>query len=110
MKPERELDALIAEKAMELNTHWLGDGVEVNILSIGESGVEVPCFSTDIAAAWEVVEKLTGDVFQLSWVIEGDGNRPVGVSFWAGDTFYTAEAATAPYAICLAALKVIEND
>lgn len=109
MKPGRELDALVAEKVMgltssEVEIHrqfWL-DGCFSNL----------PHYSTDIAAAWEVVEKLTSKKqphFQLSlcdsytenpkWCAEFDLDRPF--------KRVIAKAETAPHAICLAALKAV---
>lgn len=70
-------------------------------------------YSTDIAAAWEIVaeldkrglfltmerhgERLSGDEFFMRWAC----------GFWPGTT-YLQEAMTAPHAICLAALKTVE--
>ena len=115
MKAGRELDALIAEKVMGLNPHWLGDGIEVNILSIGESGIEVPRFSTDIAAAWEVVEKLEGDGWGHRHLVHSPGAEHPGVSWMfmkpgQGDQSMTTVEIVGeiPYIICLAALKAVE--
>lgn len=96
MQPGRELDALVAEKVMGLtNFYWLsgerfyGPEYQHNRLSD---------YSTDISAAWEVVDKI-GSVKVLGPTIQGEwyssvlGNRKVGV--WAK---------TAPEAICKAAL------
>lgn len=61
MKAGRELDALVAEKVMgrnltlekELTEHemWLSQ-------LMPEIIIHIPHYSTDIAAAWEVVEKV----------------------------------------------------
>jgi len=69
----------------------------------------VPPFSTYIAAAWTVVEKL-----DRHFELERD-NAPVGSSTgvnWVA-TFalgHWAEAETAPEAICRAALKTVEAE
>lgn len=73
MEAGREMDALVAEKVMKLSVDrvWY-DGPYPNRKGVGEftpmygrrqeSGFpahDVPNYSTDIAAAWQVVEKLT---------------------------------------------------
>ena len=63
-------------------------------------------YSTDIAAAWEVVEYMRAKdewAFTLGTDTDGDWDA----TFWEGDTFHDATADTAPHAICLAALKAI---
>ncbi len=80
----RDLDALVAEKVM------------------GETCLfTAPAYSTDIAAAWQVVDKLHA----LSFYLE------VGSAGWmarfANISATEASAATAPLAICLAALKAV---
>src|SRR5690606_20607824 len=52
MKPGRELDALVADKVMGYTTH--GQFREKNGVR-----VMIDRYSADIAAAWEVVERLT---------------------------------------------------
>jgi hypothetical protein len=69
-----------------------------------------PRYSTDIAAAWEVVEKLTADhefrfqadyygpfVQFIRYAEDKNGDHPD----------YSSSADTAPHAICLAALKAV---
>lgn len=140
LEPGPELDALVAEKVMgwehvikEDREYYLGDttpgfsgrntywvkGYSSFGVQIGEC-VLLPKFSTSIAAAWEVVEKLR------TW---DDGYRIgayVGVEVWSPDRetetccevniewhapAHVAEAgaieATAPHAICLAALRAV---
>jgi hypothetical protein len=127
-KPGRELDALVAEKVMgwiwvkrtDLNrtpehpgfTPWTR---YLTNLPLAEWQVptdeslpidypfSLPEYSTDIAAAWEAVEKLL-NLFQgvyrrdATWIACFDnGNRQY------------AYADTAPHAICLAALKTIDD-
>lgn len=111
MKPGRELDALVAEKVMGwkvLRHKDFPDHPDVDFTK--EHGVlmRTPHFSTDIAAAWEVVGKLEkSHDFELihliyhgmgdarGWFIKLDGNR---VGF---------PQETAPHAICLSALKAV---
>lgn len=87
----RELDALVAEKVMGIGK-----------LEFDAYYGPQHRYSTDIAAAWEVVEKLakplkvvwTGKV----WVCEVFGEP------------CSQEAGTAPLAICRAALKVMDME
>ncbi len=120
LKPGRELDALVAEKVMGLKIVvkvW-GTGKKYRSFSVGEPDYiyssdrpegelinSVPRYSTDIAAAWEVVEKL-GQHFQL---FSPTDNRPSWEARFRDGRFklVTAEAATGPHAICLAALKAV---
>lgn len=69
---------------------------------------ELPRFSTDISAAWQVVDKLRSQGRFMSIAILGDG---VHVSLdggagggWHGGTY---REETAPLAICRAALKAV---
>lgn len=119
---DRELDALVAEKVMgwectikmnelgEEYTEW-SNGKGGHLSDWGELRMTdvAPKYSTDIAAAWEVVEKLdllvptrflVRDVD--GWVVanyDEDLRREDGIV-----------ADTAPRAICLAALKVVGVD
>lgn len=102
MKPGQELDALVAEKIMEIPL------IEEDSC---ENWIKVvpPPYSTDIAAAWEVVEELQRQDwcfildnmkgFLGNWQAHFERNR------WVE----TAESTSAPHAICLAALKVIKK-
>ena len=100
LKPGPEFDALVVEKVMGWNQQSLKR--------------PAPEFSTDIAAAWEVVEKLS-----KQWWVQID-QRGVG---WFCDLTKrgvdehlpnadrpVVYAETAPHAICLAALKVAGVD
>lgn len=67
-----------------------------------------PDYSTDIAAAWEVVEEVWVDArFNLEWHrgtwVAGEYDHHEGVFV------YEAEADTAPLAICRAALKAVRS-
>lgn len=110
MKPGRELDALIAEKVFGLpqstwrdgEDHRDEDGVGVVVL-----GVRPDPYSTDIAAAWTVVEKL--DLLRNhSFERSPDGLYEIGV-LYSDDGYWEVygSAPTAPHAICLAALKAV---
>lgn len=122
MKAGRELDAVVAEKVMGwkrvvVPKDYDGLNAGVTLLSPTATAIEwapkgayqlwhfCPLYSTDIAAAWRVVEKL------IEPTIERHGSR------WSvtclreapQDTrWIEVDADTAPLAICLAALKAVD--
>ena len=126
----RELDAAIAEKVMGCRliystdpdlrkkmdpACWCGDapwggihgrGGIHSAAYIGRGLREIARYSTDIAAAWEVVEKV---IYPHGWYLvpmpETDGK---GWGVFRGDDWYeVAIGDSAPHAICLAALKAV---
>lgn len=108
----RELDALVAEKVMGLLATTGGSGAKTNYYARSSEVApweNTPHYSTDIAAAWLVVEAMAGRDMQLSLDMFG------GDPWWAefADRQYVkgaqATATTAPHAICLAALKAMEH-
>ena len=114
----RELDELIAEKIMgdkQNNVDWYWwNGTNLDKAAGVYAG---PFFSTDIAAAWQVVEKLFSKC-DLSCKVVFIQDGQVGIKFFtslAGDNIWTVErevlstvvADTLPFAICLAALKAV---
>lgn len=105
MKPGRELDALIAEKVMGFDPNST-DSLRT-LLYHSYPGGHFPCYSTNIACAWEVVEKMSprDDKFEISKYKNG--------LYEATFRYFEAEwseAETAPHAICLAALKAVGID
>jgi hypothetical protein len=114
----RDLDRLVAEKVMggfsgvgDIQVYTVGD-----VQYIGEEEeivVGLPRYSTDIAAAWEVLDKLGPEwwpevgrmMYGEEWYCEicRGGPTPADV----GPPFRVV-APTAPLAICLAALKAVE--
>lgn len=107
MKPGRELDALVARDVMG----WEVRGPHSGPWVILRGYPEYPHLtdktwrpSTDIADAWEVVEKLA------------DGTRTVHVwkprnYGWGCSIGHShGEAYTAPHAICLAALRAVGHE
>lgn len=103
MKAGRELDALVAEKVMGL---MMIDGKEKYPCDSSSKGyilTDPEPYSTDIAAAWLVVEKLR-DTLHVNWDICSDST-----SWWAkiGNLETLKAADSAPLAICLAALKAV---
>jgi hypothetical protein len=118
MTAGRELDALIAERVMghvlkspvyatpDYVLEW--DGPPGNGTSRAR---ELPHYSTEITAAWEVVEKLDAQKHFLEIERRGD-RREDGDYFmrWAcglWPSYVEAEAETVPLAICRAALKAV---
>ncbi len=107
MKPGRELDALIAEKVMKLRVEPCRSIMEPMVLANATGHFEsyIPHYSTSIADAWSVVEKLIaegGDV-ELICRDEGDPRR-----WWECHLRdFSIEKETVPHAICLAALKAM---
>jgi hypothetical protein len=122
----RELDALVAEKVMGLRRvteyseefaypHYPGDFVNSDghrvFSSFDEPTHQLPKYSSDISAAWEVVEKFIK--FNPFWE-ENDSlwfdlspTKPPGWYCNFGDSSTSVYADTAPLAICLAALKAV---
>jgi len=105
----RELDALVAEKVMGVEVSQ-PDGSSSGYLHIREWGEELPRYSSDIAAAWSVVEKLRGeegfaiDLTSVGSPTSWDWNVHIEhptdeAGYWLGT------AKEAPRAICLAALR-----
>ena len=123
LKAGRERDALVARHVMGWSRSndglggawWYDERGNKTIYGGGSSGQSTykefrP--STDIAAAWEVVEKMrimVSPTLLNRWIagvlkgVTGDGKR-----YYFDGT--TAEADTAPLAICLAALKAVGYD
>ena len=114
VKPGRELDALVAEKVMGLRFVWRSQltdhyGYNAGVWTIPtkwgtmDLTEEPPRYSTDIAAAWEVVEKMREDGFLVALY------RSAGA--WIADTNPGyGKSDTAPHAICLAALRAVGED
>jgi len=107
----RELDALVADKVMQ-------QYVDTGVMYMAPcpdtdccDGVPVPEYSTDLTAAWTVVERLKYFVLrrnQDSWTVEyRDCGNPMD-HFVVDKCCASVTADTAPLAICLAALKAVE--
>lgn len=117
----RALDALVAEKVMgakPVKTVW-GKEKQYSCWSLGEpdwyddQGASelfnpLPSYSTDIAAAWEVVAALQA-TRHVHISDTDDGSRWV-CEFIYGGPNALAEGSTLPEAICLAALKAVGRD
>lgn len=131
MNPRLDLNTLIAEKIMGWKKmtfiptirglDWMWSHKEGCLANDAQT---VPLYTTDISAAWEVVEKLktvNPDIYHLSRALKLYLHyQGTGYGWWAefelendhaGDdqTCWHAQAPTAPLAICLAALKTTEK-
>lgn len=119
MIPGRELDALVAK-------HIFPDKfIKGTTYSFpGEIKWEYPPYSTDISAAWEVVEKATSDHW-ISLTMTCRPRQADAGDCWKGNDRYWVEithggqgaypgpiirANSVPHAICIAALIVYDND
>jgi hypothetical protein len=101
VKAGRELDALVAEKVMGYKTAPIPDGETAN----------PPNFSTDITAAWQVVEKMRERGYRLglrTWVRSAEGEAvfvdPKRERASEGNGAFDASV---PLAICIAALRAV---
>jgi len=134
MEAGREMDRLIADRIFNLDTYkkWIYvdrfDHFDcfLDDARYDENGQwdyaflqngsfrRVPSYSTDIAAAWQVVEKIK-DVFRKQKPDWDFAIVETGENHWlAGWLQYesfelSGEGKTAPLAICRAALKVVMN-
>lgn len=115
-----ELDALVAEHVMGYRNvvMWRGPMAVID----GAFPVRVSPYSTTIASAWEVVERMVaqadsergvfmGPCFKPSWQYLTNQGYPLRLTCWyvrveLGECHRTICAETAPLAICLAALRV----
>lgn len=119
MKPGRELDALVAEKVMGIKTEYYSGCLVEKVSAHFEQRVYpldylIPEYSTDISAAWKVVERIEKRfVLQKVFLPHSDqpsfsahfSNEKV-IDFWREGSV----APTASHAICLAALKTIGTE
>ena len=122
----REIDLLVAKKVTGCyvrKQHWEdlyalhvpGVIIKADYLSREDAWTGVPHYSTDIAAAWEVVQHLKdrdGSPHYLWLSYQGDSiltktNSSHWLCAFSSPEKFRAEADTAPMAICLAALKAV---
>lgn len=130
----RELDALVAERVFGLRVeilpapehgHQHGKNVPMEPQSCdpppGMLGAwaamywVIPRYSTDISAAWEVLERMRErgewvlNVMADGYEIDNHNAEAIPLKGWTWDDEWIAERAdTAPLCICRAALKAIE--
>jgi hypothetical protein len=117
MNAGKKLDALIAEKVMGCKVVRYNDAVTSAGCECAdaahtqdENTDELKDYSTDIAAAWLVVEKLD---LLMQYALTRNRDCAPGYAIFedtqAGDGQTIAEASTVPLVICLAALKLQEE-
>jgi hypothetical protein len=119
MPAGKEMDILVAEKVMGLCAHdWKlipndDDGVcricqkchlEFWGLRPPVYGAHYGSYSTDITAAWEVLEKMGS--YKLRTVHTSEETKHEA-TFWRGMMGFPVKAETAPLAICRSALLAI---
>jgi hypothetical protein len=114
MEAGRELDQLIATKVMKHTVFSISPIVLIGLQEANENGAtrDLAHYSTDISAAWEVVEKFQKEAWKVTVSNLGDRSK-----FENDDYIFDrwicrvgtnrAKADTAPLAICLAALKAV---
>jgi hypothetical protein len=121
MQPGRELDALVAEKVMGWAELWTDSKNYMAYppceqkFTIGEAERHpVWPYSTDIAAAWEVVEKIKHMNLYIATHVPADGRITCIVDDDINGELtcdevkeYQVVADTAPEAICKAALLAV---
>lgn len=114
MTPEqlRKIDALVAEHTFEMTyserwlTWWADDPSGMPGWRDGEVIWEkLPHYSTDIAAAWEVLEKMKSSVALIELTESEYAKARASFLPFSGDAVI-ADENEMPLAICLAALKV----
>lgn len=129
MNPGHELDVLVAERVLGCkpqrglgapNTFWCGckpSNPAHEDMDDRSSG-EIPCYSTRIAAAWTVVEKLQAEGFHFHVYCPPPPGTPepapdLGKAYYfaqferyEGALAARASADSAPLAICKAALHL----
>ena len=109
-KSEREIDALIAEHVMEIDgvvLHTNGYAVFRTRADDRVTGewFAIRHYSTQMSAAWEVVEKLESR--GAHFLLKKTGQK--GTNTWCAEfePGKSVSAETAPLAICLCALKSV---
>jgi hypothetical protein len=122
MDAGRELDALVAEKVMKLKNRFRKDSLRTEkCLTVrqveqnkkpwninGKWKEFPPQYSTDISAAWEVVEELKGDYwFSFYYTVEGKWETMFNAHFPRQNPSFDAESDLASHSVCLAALKAV---
>jgi hypothetical protein len=118
LKAGRELDAVVAEDVFGLvrctagYAHGPRGYPNTTCYALPESpdqGGELRCYSTEIAAAWEVVEKCLATFPDHERQAGVDAFEHRGALLWRITlrSGTGADAETAPLAICLAALEAV---
>lgn len=112
MKPGRELDALVAEQVFDDHVEKRFGSEDTWYINNPMPLRSLPHYSTSIADAWLVVEKMTKAAWLPHIWVPHEPQLLYRVELvydWAGESSKRAfsEADTAPHAICLAALRAV---
>jgi hypothetical protein len=99
MNAGRELDALVAEKVMGADVVVRDGRAYIN----GNPYDRLPNYSTDIAHAWQIVERMADWRVVIERVPSGEWE----VMFDTRRVFENVKADTLPLAICRAALAAV---
>lgn len=99
MEAGRDLDALIGEKLFGRKSDYFKYAWGT-CLCFEDNRSDVPHYSTDIKAAWEVIDNFRDDNFSIQE--NGTHWKVYFGTQWAGSE-------SAPHAICLAALRFIDD-
>lgn len=102
MKAGRELDSRVAEDVIGLRDLRMVVSMGKERL-IDSTGDEVPCYSTDIGAAFEVVDIIRAKRKDLIFVLQLETNEWRARLDTADFTVESRWSSTAPEAICIAA-------
>lgn len=130
MNPGRELDVLIAEKVFGTKVEFLNQSYGWRIDYVADAqtcndpidaagmvdGWRLKRYSTDIAAAWQAVEKLKTEFpeLEITYVAHTGETHAQFIGGPDNDTAdhthyrYYAKGSSAAHAICLAALKATQ--
>jgi len=120
----REIDALVAEKIMgrkKTARYCYDEKIEILLPEshIKSGFVDIPHYSTDISAAWEVVEKMREKEFAFSIATVKHMANPIRYEWIAKFEFFRNQGEycfefefneNEATAICLAALKALGID
>lgn len=107
MNASRELDATIAEKVMGWTLRGEHPIFGSPVYATGHSDTLLPKFSTDIAAAWTVVEQIKAEWIVTMEIDEHVTRVGFGKNYASTPIEFSQSAKTTPLAICLAALKAV---
>ena len=116
MKAGRELDALVAERVMGMKTsphsfiHNNGVTEPYKVTEYYADGIRCKDYSTSIAAAWLVVEKMEESLNGINIRSVVPSSFPTYYIVHFGDERRRVTEFTLPLAICRAALKATESE
>jgi hypothetical protein len=109
----REIDVLVAEHVMGWTPRGSHPIFRTLVFAAGASDTLLPNFSTDIAAAWTVVDALSKRFRRVEVYVLDEGAVCLiedGASEIEEGYIADADSETTPMAICLAALQAVGVD